>query len=73
VYVLQTVMPEHWIPLIPRTRPANYVPTRPIVLQRGSLQTQDVAMRPITAQDVLLEPAISPWFFHEEEVPGGGC
>lgn len=29
-------------------------------------------MRPITAQGVLLAPEVSPWCFHEEEVPSAG-
>jgi hypothetical protein len=69
-YVLQTAVPEHWIPLVPVRDPSN--PAGAIVLQRGSLLTQDGSMRPITAQGVLLAPEISPWFFHEEEVPRGG-
>lgn len=43
-----------------------------VVLQRGSLLTQDGTARPITAQGVLLEPDVSPWFFHDEEVPRAG-
>lgn len=70
IYVVQTAVPEHWIPLVPVRDPAH--PTGPIVLQRGSLLTQDGSMRPITAQGVLLAPEISPWFFHEEEVPRAG-
>ena len=42
------------------------------MLQRGSLLTQDGSARPITAQGVLLQPDVSPWFFHEEEVPRAG-
>ncbi|MEJ0038078.1 MAG: hypothetical protein WDO68_18705 [Gammaproteobacteria bacterium] len=72
VYVLQTVVPEHWIPLVPVRDPKNPVPTAAVVLQRGSLLTQDGSMRPITAQGVLLSPQISPWYFHEEEVPSAG-
>ncbi len=72
IYVLQTAVPEHWIPLVPVRDPANRSPTGAIVLQRGSLLTQDGAMRPITAQGVLLAPEISPWYFHEEEVPRAG-
>ena len=72
VYVLQTVVPEHWIPLVPVRDPKNPVPTAPVVLQRGSLLTQDGSMRPITAQGTLLAPHISPWYFHEEEVPRAG-
>jgi hypothetical protein len=72
VYVLQTAVPEHWIPLVPVRDPANPVATAAIVLQRGSLLTQDGSMRPISAQGVLLEPQISPWYFHEEEVPSAG-
>jgi hypothetical protein len=72
VYVLQTAVPEHWIPLVPVRDPKNPVATAAIVLQRGSLLTQDGLMRPITAQGVLLEPTISPWYFHEEEVPRAG-
>jgi hypothetical protein len=69
VYVLQTMVPEHWIPLLPVPDPAG---GGAIVLQRGSLLTQDSTARPITAQGVLLEPGVSPWFIHEEEVPRGG-
>jgi hypothetical protein len=72
VFVLQTAVPEHWIPLVPVRDPKNPVATAAIVLQRGSLLTQDGSMRPITAQGVLLEPKISPWYFHEEEVPRAG-
>jgi hypothetical protein len=72
VYVLQTTVPSHWIPLVPVRDPANLSPTGPIVLQRGSMLTQDGTMRPMTAQGVLLEPDVSPWYFHEEEVPSAG-
>jgi hypothetical protein len=69
VYVLQTMVPEHWIPLVPVLDPAG---SAAIVLQRGSLLTQDGSARPITAQGTLLAPATSPWYFHEEEVPRAG-
>jgi hypothetical protein len=69
VYVLQTMVPEHWIPLVPVLDPAG---SGAVVLQRGSLLTQDGQARPITAQGVLLAPEISPWYFHEEEVPRAG-
>jgi hypothetical protein len=69
VYVLQTMVPEHWIPLVPVRDPEG---TAAVVLQRGSLLTQDGTARPITAQGVLLEPDVSPWYFHEEEVPRSG-
>ncbi len=72
VYVLQTAVPEHWIPLVPVRDPADPVPTAAVVLQRGSLLTQDGTMRPVTAQGTLLEPAVSPWYVHEEEVPRAG-
>ena len=72
VYVLQTTVPEHWIPLVPVRDPANPNLASAIVLQRGSLLTQDGTMRPITAQGVLLAPEVSPWYFHEEEVPRAG-
>jgi hypothetical protein len=72
VYVLQTTVPEHWIPLVPVRDPANRSVSEAIVLQRGSLLTNDGTMRPITAQGVLLEPDVSPWYFHEEEVPRAG-
>jgi len=69
VYVLQTMVPEHWIPLVPVREPNG---SAAVVLQRGSLLTQDGDMRPITAQGVLLAPDVSPWYFHEEEVPRAG-
>jgi hypothetical protein len=69
VYVLQTTVPEHWIPLVPVVDPGG---SGAVVLQRGSLLTQDGSARPITAQGVLLQPDVSPWFFHEEEVPRTG-
>jgi hypothetical protein len=69
VYVLQTMVPEHWTPLVPVRDPGG---TAAVVLQRGSLLTQDGNARPITAQGVLLEPDVSPWYFHEEEVPSEG-
>ena len=72
VYVLQTAVPEHWIPLVPVRDPAQRSVASAIVLQRGSLLTQDGTMRPITAQGVLLAPEVSPWYFHEEEVPSAG-
>ena len=72
VYVLQTAVPEHWIPLVPVRDPASPLSTSAVVLQRGSLLTQDGTMRPITAQGTLLEPAVSPWYVHEEEVPRAG-
>lgn len=72
VYVLQTVVPEHWIPLVPVRDPAHRDVDSAVVLQRGSLLTQDGTMRPITAQGTLLEPDRSPWYFHEEEVPHSG-
>ena len=69
VYVLQTMVPEHWIPLVPVPDPE-----RPgaIVLQRGSLLTHDGLARPITAQGVVLQPEVSPWYFQEGEVPQAG-
>jgi hypothetical protein len=69
VYVLQTTVPEHWLPLVPVLDPGG---SGAVVLQRGSLLTQDGTARPITAQGVLLAPDISPWYFHEEEVPRAG-
>jgi hypothetical protein len=74
VYVLQTAVPEHWIPLVPvRVTASDEAGLKgSVVLQRGSLLTQDGTQRPITAQGVLLEPEVSPWFFHEEEVPRAG-
>ncbi len=69
VYVLQTTVPEHWIPLVPVRDPAG---SAAVVLQRGSLLTHDGEARPITAQGVLLAPEVSPWYFHEEEVPRAG-
>lgn len=69
VYVLQTQVPAHWIPLVPVRDPAG---SGAVMLQRGTLLTQDGSMRPITAQGVLLAPDISPWYFHEEEVPRAG-
>lgn len=72
VYVVQTAVPEHWIPLVPVRDPANPTPTAAVVLQRGSLLTQAGNLRPITAQGTLLEPAVSPWYVHEEEVPRAG-
>jgi hypothetical protein len=67
--VLQTSVPDHWIPLLPVRDPEG---SRAIVLQRGSLLTQDGTARPITAQGVLLSPEVSPWYLHEEEVPRTG-
>jgi hypothetical protein len=72
VYVVQTAVPEHWIPLVPVRDPVNPTPTGAVVLQRGSLLTQDGNLRPVTAQGTLLEPAVSPWYVHEEEVPRAG-
>lgn len=69
VYILQTSVPEHWIPLVPVQDPEG---SGAVVLQRGSLLTQDGTARPITAQGVLLSPEVSPWYFHEEEVPSTG-
>ncbi len=69
VYVLQTMVPDHWIPLVPVIDPTH---KEAVVLQRGMLLTHDGAARPITAQGVLLEPDVSPWYFHEEEVPREG-
>jgi hypothetical protein len=69
VYILQTTVPEHWIPLVPVRDPDG---TAAVVLQRGSLLTHDGTARPITAQGVLLAPQVSPWYFHEEEVPRAG-
>jgi hypothetical protein len=69
VYILQTTVPDHWIPLVPVHDPGG---SSAIMLQRGSLLTQDGTERPITAQGVLLEPQVSPWYFHEKEVPRAG-
>jgi hypothetical protein len=69
VYALQTMVPEHWIPLVPVLDPAG---SGAVMLQRGSLLTHDGLARPITAQGVLLAPEVSPWYFHEEEVPRAG-
>ena len=71
-YVLQTHVPEHWIPLVPVRDPAHRDVASAVVLQRGSLLTNDGTMRPITAEGILLAPEISPWYFHEEEVPRAG-
>jgi hypothetical protein len=68
-YVLQTMVPNHWIPLVPVRDPAG---SAAVVLQRGSLLTQDGTARRITAEGVLLAPELSPWYFHEEEVPRAG-
>ncbi len=74
VYVLQTTVPAHWIPLLPVPDPtAAGAASGAIVLQRGTLLTQDSTARPITAQGTLLEPDVSPWFLHEEEVPRSGA
>ena len=59
VYALQTAVPEHWIPLVAVRDPHNRSVTSAIMLQRGTLLTQDGTMRPITAQGVLLAPDIS--------------
>lgn len=67
LYVLQTTVPEHWIPLVP-----VHAGSGAVMLQRGSLLTQDGNPRPITAQGVILSPQISPWYLHEEEVPRAG-
>lgn len=72
VYQLQTAVPEHWIPLVPVRDPKRRQLDSAVVLQRGSLLSQDGTLRPITAQGVLLAPDISPWYFHEEEVPSAG-
>lgn len=69
VYVLQTMVPDHWIPLVPVLDPTH---KEAVVLQRGTLLSHDGTARPITAQGVLLEPHVSPWYFHEEEVPREG-
>jgi hypothetical protein len=69
VYILQTQVPAHWIPLVPVRDPGG---SAAVVLQRGTLLTQDGTARPITAQGILLQPEISPWYFHEEEVPRAG-
>jgi hypothetical protein len=69
IYLLQTMVPEHWIPLVPVRDPNG---TSAIVLQRGSLLTQDGTNQPIPPQGVLLAPAVKLWFFHEEEVPREG-
>jgi hypothetical protein len=69
VYVLQTTVANHWFPLVPVRDPAN---TAAIVLQRGALLTHDGEARPVRPQGVLLEPGVSPWYFHEEEVPREG-
>jgi hypothetical protein len=63
------MVPEHWIPLVPVIDPTHQAA---VMLQRGTLLTQDGNARPITAQGVLLEPQVSPWYFHEEEVPREG-
>jgi hypothetical protein len=65
-------VPEHWIPLVPVRDPANRNVASAVVLQRGSLLAQDGTMRPITAQGTILRPDVSPWYFHEEEVPSAG-
>lgn len=72
VYLLQTQVPNHWIPLVPVRDPGQPDLSGAIVLQRGSLLMQDGTMRPISAQGVLLAPEVSPWYFHEEEVPRAG-
>lgn len=72
VYVLQTAVPEHWIPLVPVRDPASPTADSPVVLQRGSLLTQDGTMRPITAQGTILEPGRSPWYLREEELSRAG-
>lgn len=69
MYVLQTAVPEHWIPLLPARDPAG---TAAVLLQRGTLLTFDGTMRPITAQGVLLSPDVTPWYLHQEGVPRAG-
>jgi hypothetical protein len=66
-YVLQTSVPEHWIPLIPVRDPAHPTATSAVVLQRGTMLDQTV-----TAQGTILAPDVHPWYFHEEEVPSAG-
>jgi hypothetical protein len=78
VYVLQTSVPEHWIPLVPVRDPAHLDVASAVVLQRGSLLTQDGTLRPITAQGTILQPDVSPWYFHEggsteRACTSGGC
>ena len=63
------MVPDHWIPLVPVLDPTH---KEAVVLQRGTLLSHDGAARPVTAQGVLLEPQVSPWYFHEEEVPREG-
>lgn len=72
VYLLQTHVPEHWIPLLAVRDPANPTATSAVMLQRGALLTQDGQARPITAQGTILRPDQSPWYLHEEEVPSAG-
>lgn len=67
VYLLQTEVPDHWIPLVPARQASGEV-----VLLRGTLLTQDGAERPITALGRLLEPKVSPWTLHQEEAPRAG-
>jgi hypothetical protein len=73
VYVLQTQVPEHWIPLVPIRDPRQPPEAvGAVMLQRGALLAQDGTRQPVTPQGVLLSRAISPWLVHDEEVPRGG-
>lgn len=67
IYRLQTEVPDHWIPLVPTKSASGET-----VLTRGTLLMQDGSRRPITALGRLLEPTVSPWSLHQEEVPRAG-
>lgn len=76
-YVLETSVPENWIPFIPvKMDPAKKL-SREIQLQRGAMlrKLTGAAPEPIRPRSKLVrvgeEPG-KPYFIHEEEVPRAG-
>ncbi len=69
VYRLQTAVPQHWIPLVAVHDPGG---SAAVMLQRGALLTQDGSANPVPPQGILLQPEVSPWYLHQEEVPRAG-
>ena len=76
-YVLESSVPENWIPFIPvKMDPAKKI-SREIQLQRGAMlrNLKGAAPEPIRPRSKLLRigsEAGKPYFVHEEEVPRSG-
>lgn len=66
-YVLQTMVPDHWIPFLPVKRVGS---TSEIELERAAMNPQLPGAGPPYGK--ILRPRVSPYHIREEEVPRTG-